>query len=411
MPTRPAHGCPGLLVLAFIVAMTMPGMAQAEDDPAVNYVLADLPGELLVYESNRFWIKPIIAVVGDYTWFEQDDASIAQVGVQDDSADLRAARMGFALRSKGSYPWDFFFAVDYQEQRTRQKELFQLYDLRLRLPIGPVKLDIGKMKQPFSYEIGGLSILKPNQERILSPFFVTRSIGAMVSGQAAGDRMTWAVGWFNDWLESNATFADNANDYVARMTGLVSVSPDNRDYLHVGLGVRRAGPDSDFFQLSGRPESNVADRYVDTGSFTGDFVAEVGIDVAWDTGPFLFVAEHVEARAKSAENGNPRFTGDYLMASWVVTGESRPYHRPTGTTGLITPASRYGAIELVVRYTRLDMNDEPINGGELRKWHFGANWWVSPQWKVGLSWGDADLDRDDLTGKTTMLLFRLQWYY
>ena len=395
-----------------VLALTGAALADpAVQEPPVDYMLADLPGEALVYESDRFWLKPVFAIVADYTFFEQDDPSLAQVEEQDDSADLRAARLGFISRSKSDYPWELLFVADYQETRTRDKEAFRLYDLRLRMPVGPVRVDIGKMKQPFSFEIAGLSLLKQQQERILSPFFVTRSIGVMASGELAGDRMTWAVGWFNDWLESGESFSDNADDYVARLTGLVSASADNRDFLHVGLGVRRSGPDSGLMQLSGRPESNVADRYVDTGPFAGDFVAEVGIDIAWDKGPFLFVAEHIEARARSVENGNPRFSGNYVMASWMVTGESRPYLRMVGTTGAITPASKHGALELVVRYSHLDLTDGPIDGGVLRKWHYGANWWLSPQWKLGLSWGDADLDRFGLAGNTKMLLFRVQWYY
>ena len=409
--SRLTNTLPALIILGIFSAPQESLADQAVEVPALDYLLADLPREALVYERERFWFKPIFALVTDYTFFKQDDPSLAQVGVQDDSADLRAARLGFVSRSKSRYPWDLLFVADYQETRTRDDTAFRLYDLRLRLPVGRVNIDVGKMKQPFSQEIAGLSLLKQQQERILSPFFVTRSIGVMASGELAGDRMTWAVGWFNDWLESGKSFADNADDFVARLTGLVSVSADNRDFLHIGLGVRRAGPDSGLFRLSGRPESNVADHFVDTGTFSGDFITEIGLDIAWDRGPFLVVAEHIEARTKSAETGNPRFSGKYLMASWVVTGESRPYVRAAGTTGGITPASEHGALELVVRYSHVDLTDGLINGGVLRKWHYGVNWWVSPQWKFGVSWGDSDLDRASLTGTTRMLLFRLQWYY
>jgi hypothetical protein len=41
----------------------------------------------------------------------------------------------------------------------------------------------------------------------------------------------------------------------------------------------------------------------------------------------------------------------------------------------------------------------------------GATWWVSAQWKFGLSYGYADLDKYDLRGNTRMLLARLQWMY
>jgi phosphate-selective porin len=397
--------------LAVSAVAVAPGSALAQTDPSPEpaSLIPDLPAGLLTYEGERFQILPIIAVVGDYTFFEQDEASIGQVGAQEDTQDLRAARLGVALRSK-KRGWSVFFAVDYQERRTREKEIFQLYDLRLRVPVGRVNIDIGKQKQPFVFEMAGLSILNPQQERIMSPFFVTRSVGVRLSGQLAVDRITWSAGWFNDWLESDASFSDNANDWVGRVTGLVGVSADNRNYLHLGLGLRRVGPDAGKVRLSGRPESNVADRYVDTGDFEADYVGEMGLELIAARGPFMFAAEHVAARAHAPASMDPRFSGSYALLSWMLTGESRPYLRATGTTGPVMPASRRGAIELVARYSHLDLTGGLIEGGVLDKWHVGANWWVSPQWKFGLSWGDAELARDGVTGRTRLLLGRLQWY-
>jgi phosphate-selective porin OprO/OprP len=315
------------------------------------------------------------------------------------------------VRSKGERPWEAYLAVDYQEKRTREDDVFQLYDLRVRIPFDRVKLDIGKQKQPFINEVVGLSLLNPQQERILSPFFVTRSIGVRASGALAGERMTWSAGWFNDWLETGASFSDNADDYVGRVTGLAIASPDNLDYLHLGLGLRRVGPDAGMIRLSGRPESNVADRYLDTGEFAADYVGEVSLEAMWDRGPVSLIAEHVQAWAEAPDVGNPRFSGSYLTLSWRITGESRRYDRESGSAVEITPTRRRGAIELVARYSHVDLYDGAIDGGVLDKWYFGGNWWTSRQWKVGVSYGDADLDRDALYGNTRMLLFRLQWYY
>jgi hypothetical protein len=47
----------------------------------------------------------------------------------------------------------------------------------------------------------------------------------------------------------------------------------------------------------------------------------------------------------------------------------------------------------------------------LDKWHLGLNWWASRQWKAGVSYGDADLDKNGIRGNTEMLLFRMQWFY
>ena len=99
------------------------------------------------------------------------------------------------------------------------------------------------------------------------------------------------------------------------------------------------------------------------------------------------------------------------MLSWIVTGESRRYNRAVGAASGITPTHRYGAVELVARYSHIDLSDAAIDGGVLDKMHFGVNWWTSRQWKVGVSYGDADLDRDNFRGNTRMLLCRLQWFY
>jgi len=400
-------------VLALIAGAMPPtlGGVHAAEGPPPDYLLPDVPVGTLVHDGERYLVRPIAAILGDYTSFEQDQASLAQVGEQEDTPDIRAARFGVVVRSKGERGWDAYFAVDYQEERTREDNVFQLYDLRFRIPFGAVKLDVGKQKQPFIYEVVGLSLLNSQQERILSPFFVTRSIGAQVSGPLAGDRMTWAAGWFNDWLETGASFSDNANDYVARITGLASVSADNMDYLHLGLALRRVGPDAGTIRLSGRPESNVTDKYVDTGDFSADYAGEVALEAVWDKGPFTLAAEHVSLKTEAPGSGNPQFSGSYVVLSWRVTGESRPYNRANGLALGITPTHRHGAVELVVRYSHIDLRDAAIDGGVLDKAHFGVNWWASRQWKFGLSYGDADLDKGGALGNTRMLQFRTQWAY
>ena len=385
----------------------------AEGGPpaASDYVLPDIDTTALNFVGDRFSLKPIIAVLADYTFFEQDDVSLAQVGEQEDSPDLRAARLGLWVRANGERRWEAYVTADYQEKRNRDDSVFQLYDLRFRIPFGRVNLDIGKQKQTFLYEVISLSLVLPQQERILSPFFVTRSIGIQASGQAAGDRMTWAAGWYNDWLETGASFSDNANDYVGRITGLVTASRNDFDYLHVGLGLRRVGPDAGMIRLSGRPESNVADKYLDTGDFAADYAGELSLEAVWEKGAFAVIAEHVKSQAEAPGSGNPHFSGSYLTVSWTLTGESRRYNRATGYATPISPMNREGAVELVGRYSHIDLADGTIDGGVLDKWHLGVNWWVARGWKIGASYGDADLEKNALDGNTRMLLFRLQWLY
>ena len=376
-----------------------------------DYFFPDLGKQALGHESKYFTFRPVIATVLDYTWFDQDESSVEQVGVQDDQGELRAGRLGGTLRWKGDYKWEFYGTVDWQEKKTREEAVFQVYDVRFRFPIGKVNLDFGKMKEPISYELTGLSIMLPQQERILLPFYPSRSIGFKLSGPLAGDRMTWSVGAFNDFLDAGTGYGNVGNDYVGRLTGLAWESPDKQSYLHLGLGYRDLGSDDGIIRFNGRPESNVADKYVDTGELPADRAGAVSYELLVQYRQFSILAERFDVKVDSPETGDPKFLGWYVAGSWVLTGESRPYVRAGGYAGGIVPSRRWGALELVGKYSRLDLTDELVEGGELDKWHFGLNWWCSTQWKVGLSWGDADLDKEGLVGNTKMLLLRLQWLW
>ena len=49
--------------------------------------------------------------------------------------------------------------------------------------------------------------------------------------------------------------------------------------------------------------------------------------------------------------------------------------------------------------------------GVLGRWGVGANSWALTQWKIGISYGDAGLDKYGTRGTTRMLLVRLLWMY
>jgi phosphate-selective porin OprO/OprP len=378
---------------------------------APNYFFPDVPAKALTVDAKSFWFRPIFAVVTDYTAFTQDDASLAQVGKQDNMSELRAGRLGGFFRWKGRLKWEFYTSVDYQESKTRENAIFQLYDLQLRIPIGPVKFAFGKQKETISYELIALSVVLPQQERILLPFFVTRNIGLNASGELAHERMTWSAGVFNDGLATGVSVDKTGTEFDGRLTGLAWESASQADYLHLGVGWRRVGPDDGKLRFAGRPESNVADKFTDTKDFVGKSAQELSLEGLLSWRRFSVLGEHFSAWVNAPDSGDPGFSGSYLLGSWFVTGESRQYVHVAGFAGAVNPKRRFGAVELVVRFSHVDLTDVLIDGGVLNKWHYGVNWWASRQWKIGLSYGNADLDRGGLHGNTRMLLTRLQWLY
>jgi len=65
----------------------------------------------------------------------------------------------------------------------------------------------------------------------------------------------------------------------------------------------------------------------------------------------------------------------------------------------------------VSRYQSFVLDDTLVKGGNLTKWYAGVNWWASRQWKLGTGFGLGDLDKFNATGRTQMLITRLQWIY
>jgi phosphate-selective porin OprO/OprP len=404
-----------LLLLGLLASRAVPQTADTQPPrPAPRYLLPDLDPNALVFDGKRFWFKPIIGVLADYNWFDQDLSSLTQVGEQADQANLRAARFGLAARLKSQPRVELLAILDFIERKRRDDRAYEFLDLALSMPVGQralTKLTMGKQKQPFAYEMVSLAALLPQQERILSPFFVSRDVGVRVSGRLARDRVTYAIGWFNDWWVTGSSLTAAGNDYAVRVTARPLASVDGRAYLHVGLGGRSTGAEDGALRFRGRPESDVADYYVDTGDIPGSHATELGLEALGVWHQWSVLAEWVRTTVDDSAGQRPRFGGAYVAASWIVTGEHRPYEPAFSGARSPVPAGRAGAWEVVGRYSWVDATDRGVDGGELTKWYLGVNWWASLQWKAGVGYGAADLLKEGLDGRTGIGIVRLQWLY
>jgi phosphate-selective porin OprO/OprP len=93
------------------------------------------------------------------------------------------------------------------------------------------------------------------------------------------------------------------------------------------------------------------------------------------------------------------------------TRPNRPYDRKAGYARRVLPQGRWGAVELIGRFGRVDLTDEHVDGGVMDGWWAGVNWWATRRFKASIGYGNVDLDRSGLNGNTKMLLSRLQWIY
>jgi len=114
-------------------------------------------------------------------------------------------------------------------------------------------------------------------------------------------------------------FSESGHQVTARLTAVPVWSDSGTRYVHVGITGRYNGADENKLRFSGRPESNVADIYVDTDNIASDHAWHLGLEGMWGYGPFSLLGEYVQAWVSSRAAGDPSFHGWYLTGSWFLT--------------------------------------------------------------------------------------------
>ncbi|MBO9716855.1 MAG: porin [Pseudoxanthomonas sp.] len=201
---------------------------------------------------------------------------------------------------------------------------------------------------------------------------------AFYQGRRVGMEWTWAG--IARWRFALAGYSgpDLQNDNAGTtFAGRLVHTPieDDTQVLHLGASASRERRDDGIARFRARPDAGLTDvRLVDTGALASEAIDRIGLEAAWRDGPLLLLAEALRGHNK-APAGQADFTGHgwYALASWVLTGETRPY--ANAAFGNIRPARETGAVDVQLRYAELDLDDGAINGGRQRDWALGANWY------------------------------------
>ena len=124
------------------------------------------------------------------------------------------------------------------------------------------------------------------------------------------------------------------------------------------------------------PESRVtSERLVDTGVFEDVDQQKIGaLEVAGSKNSMMFRAEFFRAMWDRNTAKDPVFKGFYVQTAWVWTGETYKYTQ--GKFLRIRPQNSRGAWESAVRFSRVDLNDQGVFGGEEKNLSFAVNWYA-----------------------------------
>jgi phosphate-selective porin OprO and OprP len=222
---------------------------------------------------------------------------------------------------------------------------------------------------------------------------------------------------------------------MLRLAGRPLATPDAN--LHLGVSATKVfspnqsaagvpGVSRTALTLSDRPELRVdQNTLISTGALSASGAATYGLELAASYKNFLVQGElvHIDVdqlRAPGVLSPSLGFGGGYVEGSWVLTGESRPYLPAHAAFGNPVPArplsfadGGFGALELVGRYSVIDLNDHVtpgiaqsvtggVFGGRQEIATIGLNWYPNANIRFMLDYYFDTVNRLDATGRISV---------
>ena len=321
---------------------------------------------------------------GDFAAIRADQAIEDEIGGVGDFAELRRAwvtlsgTVGKRLIYKIQVDVTGNSAGDDDHNEYLRQTFLGIRDLG---PLGTVR--IGYHKEPFSMNELNSSLAIPFMERALPAVFApSYNPGISSQNHAFDGRMTWQFGLYQF---TGGDDSDAHLDLTARVTGLPVYEDDGRTLLHLGFSYSHQYRDELSLRYRRRPESHLAERFVDTGDFATDGVHLYGLEVAAVRGSTTLQSELILSHVDTVSGGSGQFWGGYIQANHFLTGEVRPYVLVQGLFGRVIPkhyfdwrGGGWGAWEIAARYSYLDLNDGDVRGGILSDLTLGLNWHLRP---------------------------------
>jgi phosphate-selective porin OprO/OprP len=257
------------------------------------------------------------------------------------------------------------------------------------------KIMVGHMKEPFSLEyLTSISRVTFMERSLPDEAFGTgRNIGIRYDSSDPDRPVNLGVGLFlNTGSYSNLGGAtdqiDEANgfDATARVFGRPVSNESGDKLLHLGLGysygIRIDDNLDKAMQYRTRPESHLTNyRLVDTGPIPGKRRDKANAEIAMVFGPLSLQGQFYYLTLDADTADDLGFWGYYTFLSYFITGEHRKYNPSLGIFTGVDPQptfhpmkGEWGAWEIALRHSYVDLNDAGIKGGRESNFTTGLNW-------------------------------------
>jgi phosphate-selective porin OprO and OprP len=230
-------------------------------------------------------------------------------------------------------------------------------------------------------------------------------------GFAPDKHVIWNLGFFSDTTSEGQSFSTYSRQVVGRIAWLPILS--DTTVLHIGINGRVGKPDDNMLNVRSRPEAFEAPFFVETGPFETTQSRTTDLEVYYRPGSLLFGSEYFVQWNDAPKSGNPVFNGGNVVATWLITGEIRPYKERGGIFDQVSPARTvfeggHGAIELVNNFSYINLDSGTLTGGKFWRYTPMLNWYLSDNIRLEFAYGIGRLNRFGLIGYTQFFQSRIQ---
>lgn len=388
-----------ITVLFLIVIPTLAQVGAEQDIPSTrdeenSFQLSWNNGLQFESQNGQFKVKFGGRIQNDWAFFSQDDSLKSIFGGLNNGTEFRRVRFynSGLLYEKVKYKLQLDFAGG-------EIVFKDVYIVLTKLPvIGNIKM--GHFKEPFRLEVQASSNYIMFMERAPTVSFMPeRSTGLTLHNHALKKRLTWAMGVFrNSDTFGNDKGKDNYNA-TGRLTGTPVYDEDDHRILHLGMAYSYRNPSVNSYIIQSKPEAHLAHDYVSTDTISNvNNIHLFSEEYAFVLGPLSIQGEYLLSFVNTPDKTYEFYTY-YGMISYFLTGEHRNYLTSTGSFGPIKvknnfnpQAKGWGALEIALRYSSINLNSNDINGGQLNDITVGLNWYLNPATRIMINYVLAQLN-------------------
>jgi len=374
-----------------------------------------------------------IRAIGQYdmAYFVQDAHArqLAAGNAPDLSSGSNWRRAQLGIQGKVFGDWNYFFNYDFgsgassgNELQGRIQQAYVEY-----AGLGPLAFRIGAFPPSANLEdatgAGDVIFLERNAPSDLSRSLAGGDGRDGIAVIYTGEQLFASLAYTGGKVADTTLFFDEQQALVARVSDLFYSDNDWKLLASVaGTYVFRGGDavagagSARNITLQDGPELTTDDnslRLISTGAINTQTAWNYGLEGAaeWrsvytQAGYFGYGMDQMAAGAPTLD-----FSGWYGQATWIITGESRPYNAANGSFSNPKPRVPFsidgwgpGAWELAARYSDLDLDDHAgvlgaatpaggIRGGDQRIFTAEINWYPNSVLKFGLQYQNTDINR------------------